>query len=149
MRFQNTRAQALYFSRVADDVCGSPYGVGWAGLYLCENGGAWVLEYWMQEQYVSVRLLEEEELDIFWNMLCERFELSGDPDPGNDIVIEEDQGGKYIVTPGDGWYETRWLALHQIVEDYGDDLPRIWFRNRRNVFTLVPEEELETFLRDL
>lgn len=148
MKYTDHRARALYFSRMPDDECGSVFGLGWAGLYLLEGAGADVLEYEKDGAMLRRKRWETDGWGDHWDSLCQKLELSGEPEMG-DIVIEEERAGEYTMAPDGGRFDTRWLALHHAIENYGHDHPPIWFRNRRNVFVLVSEEELESFLRDL
>lgn len=150
MKFSCERAKQLYYAYSHDDEAGHVNGLGWAGLYLGRDhaSGCEILTYDKDTAFMELTYVSEEEMETVWKALCDRLELSGEPEP-EDIVVEQEREDIFVVSPDNRKFESKWLALNWIGEEYGYEHPPIWFRNRRNVFVLISEEEFETFLRDL
>lgn len=150
MIFDTERCRQTYYSWTPNDECGNVAGLGWAGLYMSRGNtdGAMVLEYNPLTAKMVSCIVEESAVESYWGSLCEALELSGDPEH-DDVVIEEERVDLFVVSPGSTRFNNRWLALFAVCEEYGDDHPPIWFLNRRGVFVLMPEDEVEGVLRNL
>lgn len=146
MRFDSLVTQTIFYSRHSDDHCGNVRGLGWAGLYL---DGAWVhvLQYEKGGTVTRLSYTNWAQLEIDWQVLCDRYEFDHEPDE-DDWVISHEGPDEYALTP-DG---SNWDSVLDAVEHFqyefleiiavGSPVPKLWFCNRRHKYELL---DLESF----